>query len=77
MRCLQQYKHQGDKIMVHPMIINANAQARYDDMLQTAANYRLAQRLNKHNEPRLPQLFAYLSSLLTRRQTRKKATVTA
>jgi hypothetical protein len=59
------------------MIINANAQARYDDMLQTAENYRLAQKLNKHNEPRLPQLFAHLGSLWTGRQTRKKATITA
>jgi hypothetical protein len=59
------------------MIINANAQTRYDEMLKTAAKYRLAQKLNKHNEPRLPQLFAYLSSLVKRRQTGKKAPVTA
>jgi hypothetical protein len=47
--------------MNHPTIMQANAQLRYDDMLDTAERHRRVRRLTRHNHG----LRARLQSLVT------------
>jgi hypothetical protein len=57
--------------MLHPTIMNENAKARYNEMLQSAEQYREAQKFETKRTFNFPKL----SNLFTGRKSQKQTAV--